>query len=89
MLYLADAEMQMNQMDDARPLLEQIETIDPASRCSISTWELFTPMRAAKTMPKRNLRPAIKALAKKRECPLQAGPALSLDGDDGAGENGV
>lgn len=28
MLYLADAEMQMNQMDNARPLLEEIEKMD-------------------------------------------------------------
>lgn len=29
MLYLADARMQMNQMDEARPLLEQIGKLDP------------------------------------------------------------
>jgi tetratricopeptide (TPR) repeat protein len=29
MLYLADARMQMNQMDDARPLLERIGKLDP------------------------------------------------------------
>lgn len=31
MLYLADAEIQMNQMEDARPLLEKVVKVDPAS----------------------------------------------------------
>ena len=50
MLYLADAKMQMNQADEALPLLEKLVKLAPEMRWRIAIWALFTPTRAESRM---------------------------------------
>ena len=51
MLYLADAKMQMNQPDEARPLLEKAgEAAVRKTRWRIATWVSFMPTRTGSRM---------------------------------------